>query len=82
MRASRILSIAMLHLSSQQLSLLTAHATRIYPEECCGLLLGLDRPHKQVLKIWETVNAWNPEVGAELSAIIPNRGTGKADLLD
>jgi proteasome lid subunit RPN8/RPN11 len=79
MRYARILSIAMLQLSSQQLSLLTAHAIATYPEECCGLLLGLDRPHKQVLKIWETVNAWNPEVGAELNVIIPKLGTSKAD---
>jgi proteasome lid subunit RPN8/RPN11 len=68
-----------LQLSDQQIQILAAHATRTYPEECCGLLLGLDYPHKQVLKIWETVNAWNPEVGAELGAILPRSGTGKRD---
>jgi proteasome lid subunit RPN8/RPN11 len=68
-----------LQLSTAQLQVLTAHATRTYPEECCGLLLGLDRPHKQVLEIWETNNAWNPEIGAELGAILPRSGTGKRD---
>jgi proteasome lid subunit RPN8/RPN11 len=68
-----------LQLSMPQLQLLTAHALRTYPEECCGLLLGIDRPPKQVLKVWETVNAWNPEIGAELSTMIPSPGTGKAD---
>ncbi len=29
-----------LALSQQQLSELSAHAERVYPEECCGLLLG------------------------------------------
>jgi proteasome lid subunit RPN8/RPN11 len=69
-----------LQLSTPQLQLLTTHATRTYPEECCGLLLGVhDRPHKQVLKIWETLNAWTPEVGAELNRIIAKQGTGKRD---
>jgi proteasome lid subunit RPN8/RPN11 len=69
-----------LQLSAPQLQRLIAHATRTYPEECCGLLLGVNaRPHKQVLKIWETLNAWTPEVGAELNAIIPKLGTGKRD---
>jgi proteasome lid subunit RPN8/RPN11 len=70
-----------LQLSTQQIQHLTAHATRAYPEECCGLLLGRltpDRPLKQVTKIWETVNAWNPEVGTDLNAVIPH-GTGKSD---
>lgn len=72
----------MLQLSDQQIQHLTAHATRTYPEECCGLLLGNllpDRPLKQVVKIWETVNAWNPEVGSELSTVILQLGTGKRD---
>jgi proteasome lid subunit RPN8/RPN11 len=77
-----------LQLSALQLQQLTAHAERTYPEECCGLLLGhgdplrvtrRDRSGKRVVKIWETVNAWNPEVEAELSAVIPHPGTGKAD---
>jgi len=72
----------MLQLSGHQIQHLTAHATRTYPEECCGLLLGKllpDRPLKQVIKIWETLNAWNPEVGSELSTVIPQLGTGKRD---
>ena len=76
----------MLQLSNQHVQHLKAHATRTYPEECCGLLLGLllrpltpDRPHKQVIKIWETVNAWTLEVGADLTAVIPHLGKGKSD---
>ncbi|MCU0567561.1 MAG: M67 family metallopeptidase [Oculatellaceae cyanobacterium Prado106] len=64
------------------------HASRTYPEECCGLLLGQrDRPTptsknsplKQVLEIRETVNAWDREVGEELTTVIPHLGTGKSD---
>lgn len=71
-----------LQLSDQQVQQLIAHATRTYPDECCGLLLGQitpDRPLKPVIKIWETVNAWNPEVGADLTTVIPHLGTGKSD---
>lgn len=71
----------MLQLLVQQIQHLTAHAIRTYPEECCGLLLGHltpDRSSKQIVKIWETVNAWNPEVETDLNAIIPH-GTGKRD---
>jgi proteasome lid subunit RPN8/RPN11 len=71
-----------LQLSAQQAQHLKAHATRAYPEECCGLLLGhltADRPFKQVIKIWETINAWNSEIGADLNTVIPHLGTGKSD---
>lgn len=71
-----------LQLSAQQVQHLIAHAVRTYPEECCGLLLGHltpDRPCKQVIKIWETVNAWNLEVGADLTTVIPQLGQGKRD---
>ncbi|MBW4515542.1 MAG: M67 family metallopeptidase [Timaviella obliquedivisa GSE-PSE-MK23-08B] len=77
-----------LQLSALQVQQLIAHATRTYPEECCGLLLGHLTPDrlfkqatktKKVTKVWETVNAWNPEVGAELTAIIHHIGIGKRD---
>lgn len=71
-----------LQLSDQQVQHLIAHAIRTYPEECCGLLLGHlppDRPFKQVIKIWETINAWNPEIGADLTTVIPHLGQGKRD---
>jgi len=34
-------------LSSQQLSALSAHAERVYPEECCGLMVGEMRPQSE-----------------------------------
>ncbi|NJR38633.1 MAG: M67 family metallopeptidase [Leptolyngbyaceae cyanobacterium CSU_1_4] len=67
---------------NSQVQQIIIHAVRTYPQECCGLLLGHlspDRSCKQVIKIWETVNAWNPEVGADLTTIIPQLGQGKRD---
>ncbi len=34
-------------LSSQQLSAISAHAERVYPEECCGLMVGEMRPQSE-----------------------------------
>jgi proteasome lid subunit RPN8/RPN11 len=70
-----------LHLTPSQFHHLTAHATRTYPQECCGLLLGRAVPNQtaQVIEIWSTPNAWTPEIGAELATVIPSLGTGKTD---
>lgn len=70
-----------LQLSSSHLKTIFDHAERIYPEECCGLLLG--RCHaassddqqgspdedKEVIEIWETPNTWNEDVEASLESL-------------
>jgi proteasome lid subunit RPN8/RPN11 len=70
-----------LHLTPTQFHQLTTHATRTYPQECCGLLLGRAVPDQpaQVIEIWSTSNAWTPEIGAELATVITSLGTGKTD---
>lgn len=38
------------------------HAETIYPEECCGILLGeIVNECKTVIEIWSTQNVWNAE---------------------
>jgi proteasome lid subunit RPN8/RPN11 len=64
-----------LQLTADQLQQITAHAERIYPEECCGVLIGqIDRsrasPLKRLLEIWEVPNAWCPEVAANLDFVL------------
>ncbi len=48
-------------ISAEQLKQIYAHAEEMYPEECCGILLGkitkLDRTVNEVIP---TVNAWLP----------------------
>lgn len=39
-----------------------SHAERVYPEECCGLLLGKSIPQQQqkiLVEIWEAKNSWD-----------------------
>lgn len=50
----------MIFLSAEHLDRLVNHAARIYPEECCGLLLGaFDRGEKTVVEVRETENSWD-----------------------
>lgn len=64
----------MLYLTEPQYQTLAAHAHQTYPEECCGLLLGIfppaetpgnpiDRP-AHCHHIWPTPNAWTPDDAA------------------
>ncbi|PSO58865.1 MAG: hypothetical protein BRC47_01250 [Cyanobacteria bacterium QS_7_48_42] len=52
-----------------------AHAENIYPEECCGLLMGKvgDRA-KTVTEVWQTENSWDAEAvrfeGVEGTAVL------------
>ena len=62
-----------LALSQSQISAMEAHAERVYPEECCGLLIGnLDSSEAETVKsVTECValnNEWTPEAIAELEA--------------
>jgi len=52
----------MLEINQDQIKQIIAHAQKIYPEECCGIILGTKiGNHKKVTKIWETENSWPSE---------------------
>lgn len=57
-------------LSSQQLSAISAHAEQVYPEECCGLIVGKTAEqfteqsvttYKQVVRIKSLTNQWQKD---------------------
>lgn len=55
------MSNSLILIQEKYLSQIYHHALNIYPEECCGLLLGkIDNDFKQktVMEIWETENIW------------------------
>ncbi len=61
-------------LDSEHLQTIFDHAERIYPEECCGILLGhlsdADRDSslkKTVVEVWETPNSWSEDVETSFS---------------
>jgi proteasome lid subunit RPN8/RPN11 len=49
-----------IEISTQQLEIIYSHAEAIYPEECCGILLGkLNRDRdKFVIEVIPTINTW------------------------
>jgi proteasome lid subunit RPN8/RPN11 len=49
-------------LSTAQLKIIYHHAETIYPEECCGILIGTisARDRKIVGKVIPTINEWEP----------------------
>ena len=55
-------------ISTAQLKIIYDHAEDIYPEECCGILLGkIDGVSKIVVEVIETINTWKKsEVTTEL----------------
>ncbi|MBO9997475.1 MAG: M67 family metallopeptidase [Cyanobacteria bacterium SID2] len=66
---TRSLIDIVLYLHAQHLQQIEAHAERVYPNECCGLMLGCTvGEDKQILEIWETENAWNDETAIEFNA--------------
>lgn len=55
-------------ISTAQLKTIYEHAEDIYPEECCGILLGkIDGVSKVVVEVIETINTWESEVTNELT---------------
>ncbi|MBE9062434.1 M67 family metallopeptidase [cf. Phormidesmis sp. LEGE 11477] len=69
-------------LSNQQLVAMRAHAERVYPEECCGLIVGtLDAaqvvPYKTVVELAALDNRWTSDVvdsdEAELEGELSNK---------
>jgi proteasome lid subunit RPN8/RPN11 len=48
-------------ISTAQLKKIYAHAEDMYPEECCGILLGkIAQSDRTVIEVIPTVNAWVP----------------------
>lgn len=55
-------------LSDDHLQAIKAHAERIYPDECCGILLGkLESEIKTLVELRVTENAWEPQVADDLA---------------
>ncbi|WP_138503466.1 Mov34/MPN/PAD-1 family protein [Nostoc sp. PA-18-2419] len=56
----------MIGLSQEHLQTIRTHAEKIYPEECCGIILGhMANEGKTTVEVMPTENAWNTEAGAE-----------------
>lgn len=50
----------MIVLAAKHLNQIRTHAESIYPEECCGLLLGtIDKSDKMLREVWPAQNSWN-----------------------
>lgn len=57
-----------IQLTLEQIQAIQTHAEAIYPEECCGLLLGHREPQrnaKQVIEVWPTENSWSPTLAID-----------------
>ncbi len=62
----------MLKLTPKQKQQMYQHAQQTYPEECCGILLGVfEDSETQVAEVWETENAWRAEQEQELFSSVP-----------
>lgn len=56
----------MIRLSQEHLQSIRTHAESIYPDECCGIILGyLASEGKIVVEVMPTENVWNTEAAAE-----------------
>ncbi len=65
----------MIQVSKENLQQIQTHAERIYPEECCGLLLGeVCESCKIVIEVYETENSWDAEA-AESFTGVGNQGS-------
>ncbi|MEL4895555.1 M67 family metallopeptidase [Crocosphaera sp. Alani8] len=57
----------MIYFSNSQLQQIENHAERTYPEECCGLLLGIfEASYQRVIEVRETDNDWTPTMSEDL----------------
>jgi proteasome lid subunit RPN8/RPN11 len=64
-----------LALTRAQSDAICHHAEQAYPEECCGVLLGITGDTQVVTSVQALPNAWTPTVMAELMALaIPSAG--------
>lgn len=60
----------MLHLHNCHCQTMTGQAVAAYPQECCGIILGLilENGDRQAREIRPVVNAWSPELEIEHSS--------------
>ncbi|HHP7245697.1 MAG TPA: Mov34/MPN/PAD-1 family protein [Elainellaceae cyanobacterium] len=62
-----------LWLSSEHLQHIVAHAEHTYPDECCGIMLGLDqrgdRPCKILVELWTVSNAWDMDAANAMADV-------------
>jgi proteasome lid subunit RPN8/RPN11 len=64
--------IMTISIDARQLQIIYTHAENIYPEECCGILLGkIDKAAKIVVEVIPTINGW------EKTAIIEDSEIGR-----
>jgi proteasome lid subunit RPN8/RPN11 len=58
-------------IGKSQLKIIYDHAENIYPEECCGILLGkIDQLCKSTIEVIPSVNAWvKPELVDDLNMV-------------
>jgi len=72
-----------LHLSPNHLQFVFSHAEEIYPEECCGILLGRIAQsdssveadsslafNKEVVEVWKSQNTWDDSTEAEIEKLL------------
>jgi proteasome lid subunit RPN8/RPN11 len=61
-------------ISAEQRKIICNHAESVYPEECCGILLGkIAGISKTVVEVIPTINAWNKLESDELDRSKNNR---------
>jgi proteasome lid subunit RPN8/RPN11 len=61
-------------ISAEQRKIICNHAESVYPEECCGILLGkIVGISKTVVEVIPTINAWNKLESDELDRSKNNR---------
>lgn len=57
----------MIQLTHSHLQIIYNHAEGAYPEECCGILLGvISGSNKECVKVITTKNVWNTEEEADI----------------
>lgn len=54
----------MIAVLEEHLSQIRAHAEQDYPEECCGLLLGINGDRKTLSEVVPTENSWSQDAAA------------------
>jgi proteasome lid subunit RPN8/RPN11 len=61
-------------ISAEQRKIICNHAESVYPEECCGILLGeIVGASKMLVEVIPTINAWNKAESDELDRSKSNR---------
>ncbi|MGK7875748.1 MAG: Mov34/MPN/PAD-1 family protein [Xenococcaceae cyanobacterium] len=60
----------MIKVRPEHLNMMRNHAESLYPEECCGLLLGkISDRDKTLTQVWQTENSWNADAAESFQEI-------------